>query len=177
MSENSSYVFIFTECNLCSYWTVVRWEASYALLDLLNWLGSCPEPQLGKWELEVLHSGRTLLFLLKLLIGMFLLYKRRSEFLFYIQVEKGAKVDLPFWLAHGLLSLEQAVSINPPPCFTQKYVSSVSVMALLHTEKFLEQQESMGEQGVFLFGETYMEFPINNLIKGSDFSCLHCGLL
>ncbi|CAO2163425.1 unnamed protein product [Urochloa humidicola] len=35
-------------------------------------------------------------------------------------VEKGAKVDLPFWLAHGLLSLEQAVSINPPPCFTQK---------------------------------------------------------
>ncbi|AQK40688.1 GINS complex protein [Zea mays] len=46
-------------------------------------------------------------------------------------VEKGAKVDLPFWLAHGLLSLEQAVSINPPPCFTQKYVFSVSVMALL----------------------------------------------
>ncbi|XP_052165583.1 uncharacterized protein LOC127782439 [Oryza glaberrima] len=35
-------------------------------------------------------------------------------------VEKGAKVDLPFWLAHGLLSLEQAVSINVPPCFTQK---------------------------------------------------------
>jgi hypothetical protein len=86
-------------------------------------------------------------------------------------------VDLPFWLAHGLLSLEQAVSINPPPCFTQKYVSSVSVMALLHTQKFLEQQESMEEQGVFLFGETYMEFPVNNLIKGSNFSCLHCGLL
>ncbi|CAD6269810.1 unnamed protein product [Miscanthus lutarioriparius] len=35
-------------------------------------------------------------------------------------VEKGAKVDLPFWLAHGLLTLEQAVSINPPPCFTQR---------------------------------------------------------
>uniref|UniRef100_A0A453FQ59 Uncharacterized protein n=1 Tax=Aegilops tauschii subsp. strangulata TaxID=200361 RepID=A0A453FQ59_AEGTS len=35
-------------------------------------------------------------------------------------VEKGAKVDLPFWLAHGMLSLEQAVSINVPPCFTQK---------------------------------------------------------
>lgn len=35
-------------------------------------------------------------------------------------VEKSAKVDLPFWLAHGLLSLEQAVSINVPPCFTQK---------------------------------------------------------
>ncbi|XP_034599989.1 DNA replication complex GINS protein PSF3 isoform X1 [Setaria viridis] len=35
-------------------------------------------------------------------------------------VEKGAKVDLPFWLAHGLLSLEQAVSMNPPPCYTQK---------------------------------------------------------
>jgi hypothetical protein len=35
----------------------------------------------------------------------------------------------------------------------------------------------MEEQGVFLFGETYMEFPINNLIKGSNFSCLHCGLL
>ncbi|KAG2577095.1 hypothetical protein PVAP13_6NG167900 [Panicum virgatum] len=35
-------------------------------------------------------------------------------------VEKGAKVELPFWLAHGLLSLEQAVSINPPACFTQK---------------------------------------------------------
>ncbi|KAF7060078.1 hypothetical protein CFC21_066899 [Triticum aestivum] len=35
-------------------------------------------------------------------------------------VEKGAKVDLPFWLAHGMLSLEQAVSITVPPCFTQK---------------------------------------------------------
>uniref|UniRef100_A0A0D9XF83 Uncharacterized protein n=1 Tax=Leersia perrieri TaxID=77586 RepID=A0A0D9XF83_9ORYZ len=35
-------------------------------------------------------------------------------------VEKGAKVDLPFWLAHGLLSMEQAVSINVLPCFTQK---------------------------------------------------------
>ncbi|XP_044969890.1 uncharacterized protein LOC123430022 [Hordeum vulgare subsp. vulgare] len=35
-------------------------------------------------------------------------------------VEKGAKVDLPFWLAHGMLSLEQAVSINVPHCFTQK---------------------------------------------------------
>ncbi|GJN35121.1 hypothetical protein PR202_gb23863 [Eleusine coracana subsp. coracana] len=37
-----------------------------------------------------------------------------------VSVEKGAKVDLPFWLAHGLLSMEQAVSINVPPCFTQK---------------------------------------------------------
>jgi hypothetical protein len=37
------------------------------------------------------------------------------------------------------------------------------------TQKFLEQHQSMREQGVFLFGETYIEFPINNLIKGSDF--------
>ncbi|XP_047074965.1 probable DNA replication complex GINS protein PSF3 isoform X2 [Lolium rigidum] len=41
-------------------------------------------------------------------------------------VEKGAKVDLPLWLAHGMLSLEQAVSINVPPCFTQK-VSDKSI--------------------------------------------------
>uniref|UniRef100_A0A1D1YIM0 DNA replication complex GINS protein PSF3 n=1 Tax=Anthurium amnicola TaxID=1678845 RepID=A0A1D1YIM0_9ARAE len=34
-------------------------------------------------------------------------------------VEKGAKVDLPFWLAHELY-LRQAVSINVPACFSQK---------------------------------------------------------
>ncbi|KAJ3678533.1 hypothetical protein LUZ60_014151 [Juncus effusus] len=33
-------------------------------------------------------------------------------------VEKGAKVDLPFWLAHELF-LRQAVSINVPSCFSQ----------------------------------------------------------
>ncbi|EMS62913.1 hypothetical protein TRIUR3_20793 [Triticum urartu] len=46
--------------------------------------------------------------------------KKRNDLILYVQVEKGAKVDLPFWLAHGMLSLEQAVSINVPPCFTQK---------------------------------------------------------
>ncbi|MQL75528.1 hypothetical protein Taro_007901 [Colocasia esculenta] len=34
-------------------------------------------------------------------------------------VEKGAKVDLPFWLSHELY-LRQAVSINVPSCFSQK---------------------------------------------------------
>ncbi|XP_058099662.1 uncharacterized protein LOC131244010 isoform X1 [Magnolia sinica] len=34
-------------------------------------------------------------------------------------VEQGAKVDLPFWLAHELC-LRQAVSINIPHCFNQK---------------------------------------------------------
>ncbi|XP_068669401.1 DNA replication complex GINS protein PSF3-like [Aristolochia californica] len=34
-------------------------------------------------------------------------------------VEKGAKVDLPFWLAHELYS-RQVVSINVPTCFSQK---------------------------------------------------------
>ncbi|XP_020089152.1 probable DNA replication complex GINS protein PSF3 [Ananas comosus] len=34
-------------------------------------------------------------------------------------VEKGAKVDLPFWLAHELY-LRQAVSISIPACFGQK---------------------------------------------------------
>lgn len=52
--------------------------------------------------------------------GRFLLVLKNANYLLYVQVEKGAKVDLPFWLAHGLLSLEQAVSINVPPCFTQK---------------------------------------------------------
>ncbi|KAH7683032.1 GINS complex subunit Psf3 protein [Dioscorea alata] len=34
-------------------------------------------------------------------------------------VDKGAQVDLPFWLAHELY-LRQAVSINVPACFNQK---------------------------------------------------------
>ncbi|XP_042466760.1 DNA replication complex GINS protein PSF3-like isoform X2 [Zingiber officinale] len=34
-------------------------------------------------------------------------------------VEKGAKVELPFWLAHEL-QLRQAVSIYLPACFSQK---------------------------------------------------------
>ncbi|XP_073118289.1 DNA replication complex GINS protein PSF3 [Elaeis guineensis] len=34
-------------------------------------------------------------------------------------VENGAKVDLPFWLAHELY-LRQAVSISVPACFSQK---------------------------------------------------------
>ncbi|XP_077214768.1 DNA replication complex GINS protein PSF3-like isoform X1 [Tasmannia lanceolata] len=34
-------------------------------------------------------------------------------------VEQGAKVDLPFWLAHELY-LRQAVSVNVPACFNQK---------------------------------------------------------
>ncbi|KAJ4881842.1 GINS complex protein [Raphanus sativus] len=34
-------------------------------------------------------------------------------------VEQGAKVELPFWLAHEL-HLRQAVSINLPACFDQK---------------------------------------------------------
>ncbi|ONK72555.1 uncharacterized protein A4U43_C04F20640 [Asparagus officinalis] len=34
-------------------------------------------------------------------------------------VDKGAKVDLPFWLAHELY-LRQAVSISVPACFSQR---------------------------------------------------------
>ncbi|XP_020593033.1 DNA replication complex GINS protein PSF3-like isoform X1 [Phalaenopsis equestris] len=34
-------------------------------------------------------------------------------------IEKSAKVDMPFWLAHELY-LRQAVSINVPHCFSQK---------------------------------------------------------
>ncbi|XP_072965279.1 DNA replication complex GINS protein PSF3-like isoform X1 [Typha angustifolia] len=34
-------------------------------------------------------------------------------------VEKGAKVDLPFWLSHELF-LRQVLSINSPACFSQK---------------------------------------------------------
>ncbi|KAK1285409.1 hypothetical protein QJS10_CPB20g01852 [Acorus calamus] len=34
-------------------------------------------------------------------------------------VEKGAKVDLPFWLAHELF-LRQAASVNVPSCYSQK---------------------------------------------------------
>ncbi|KAL1218590.1 hypothetical protein V5N11_012584 [Cardamine amara subsp. amara] len=34
-------------------------------------------------------------------------------------VEQGAKVEVPFWLAHEL-HLRQAVSINLPACFNQK---------------------------------------------------------
>ncbi|PKA56242.1 hypothetical protein AXF42_Ash011172 [Apostasia shenzhenica] len=34
-------------------------------------------------------------------------------------IEKGAKVDLPFWLAHELY-LRQAVSTNVPACFSMK---------------------------------------------------------
>ncbi|CDY20516.1 BnaC04g05280D [Brassica napus] len=38
----------------------------------------------------------------------------------YLQkVEQGAKVELPFWLAHEL-HLRQAVSINLPACFDHK---------------------------------------------------------
>ncbi|XP_038980522.1 probable DNA replication complex GINS protein PSF3 isoform X2 [Phoenix dactylifera] len=45
-------------------------------------------------------------------------------------VEKGAKVDLPFWLAHELY-LRQAVSISVPACFSQK-VSDKSIGSFLH---------------------------------------------
>lgn len=38
---------------------------------------------------------------------------------FWLQVEEGAKVELPFWLAHEL-HLRQAVSISVPPCFNLK---------------------------------------------------------
>ncbi|KAF9599114.1 hypothetical protein IFM89_035393 [Coptis chinensis] len=34
-------------------------------------------------------------------------------------VEQGAKVELPFWLAHEL-HLRQAVAVTVPPCFNQK---------------------------------------------------------
>ncbi|WOK94704.1 DNA replication complex GINS protein PSF3 [Canna indica] len=34
-------------------------------------------------------------------------------------IEKGAKLELPFWLAHEL-HLRQAVSISVPACFNQK---------------------------------------------------------
>ncbi|OVA12957.1 GINS complex [Macleaya cordata] len=36
-----------------------------------------------------------------------------------MQIEKGAKVELPFWLAQEL-HLRQAVSVNVPACFNQK---------------------------------------------------------
>ena len=74
------------------------------------------------WELDAL---RLEYFFLMLWIMNWVIFSGSEKrelimYILYVQVEKGAKVDLPFWLAHGMLSLEQAVSINVPPCFTQK---------------------------------------------------------
>ncbi|RWW84971.1 hypothetical protein BHE74_00006383 [Ensete ventricosum] len=38
----------------------------------------------------------------------------------YALIEKGTKMDLPYWLAHQL-HLRQAVSISVPASFSQKY--------------------------------------------------------
>lgn len=128
----------------------------------------CHELQLGKWKLEVLHCGRTSLFLLKLLIGMFLLYKRASKFFLYPGRE-GCQGG-PSILACAWAAVSGTSCLNKPASMLHTEVCFFSVCyGITATQKFLEQHQSMREQGVFLFGETYIEFPINNLIKGSDF--------
>ncbi|KAG0495664.1 hypothetical protein HPP92_000355 [Vanilla planifolia] len=51
------------------------------------------------------------------------------------RVEKGAKIDIPFWLAHELY-LRQAVSITVPPCFSLKTRKEIQADAACVDLKF-----------------------------------------
>ncbi|KAG0500322.1 hypothetical protein HPP92_000394 [Vanilla planifolia] len=84
-----------------------------------------------KWQITM---TLTISFLKK---SLFLLFSkwRQMELVCLTLVEKGAKIDIPFWLAHELY-LRQAVSITVPPCFSSKTRKEIQADAACVDLKF-----------------------------------------